>query len=304
MPKRILDGESLWRSSKLAAVNPPSIRAEFANLIPLAMANGSFECDSRLVWSRVYAFNRPDVSVDDVAQILAEFERVRLLFRWNDPSGKQWGYWVGIDKPGRLPGKSRRGRNEAVGADPPQDQLRKFMESIGFHTEQNGNGKLLGFGSGLGLGSGEIHSSESKDDSDVALSASAKVVQDSNTLRKRPEPSPIATRLESLLRTAIMATKPDAKLPRSEGGPWAVTIDRMLRNDKGRTPDAIEAVLRYLPSSEFWSRNILSADNLRRNFDRVQLEMTSSAKRSKSPAAVFPANHRDGLTQTEGWYSL
>ena len=32
MPKRVVDGEGVWRSDKLAKVNPDWMRAEFANL--------------------------------------------------------------------------------------------------------------------------------------------------------------------------------------------------------------------------------------------------------------------------------
>lgn len=40
MPKRIVDGEGLWRSDKLSEVTPAWIKAEYANLVPLALANG------------------------------------------------------------------------------------------------------------------------------------------------------------------------------------------------------------------------------------------------------------------------
>ena len=73
MPKRILDGESLWGSGKLARVEPPAFRAEFANLLPLALANGVFEANPRLIWSRVYAFNRPDVSLETVEKSSRNF---------------------------------------------------------------------------------------------------------------------------------------------------------------------------------------------------------------------------------------
>ena len=83
MPKRVIDGEGLWRSDKLAQIEPAWIRAEFANLIPLALANGSLECNPRLIWSRVYTYNRPEITLEQVEKhILAELERVKLLFRW------------------------------------------------------------------------------------------------------------------------------------------------------------------------------------------------------------------------------
>jgi hypothetical protein len=158
MPKRVIDGEGLWRSDKLARVEPAIRRAEYANLVPLALANGVFEANPRRIWAAVYAYNRPDVTESEVAALLEEFERAKLLFRWTESDGKVWGYWTGIEKPGRLPGESRRGKNEAVGPTPPMDSMRKFVESNGIHTETieqpNGTDLRLGFGFCLGLGSG------------------------------------------------------------------------------------------------------------------------------------------------------
>jgi hypothetical protein len=136
MPKRIIDGDSLWRSEKLARVEPASFRAELANLIPLSLANGVFEADPRLVWARVYVFNREDVTLAMVEQMLDEFERRKILFRWKDEkSGKVWGFWVGIDRPGRLPGPSRKGKHEVVGPNPPATELFDFERPS---TESNG----------------------------------------------------------------------------------------------------------------------------------------------------------------------
>lgn len=51
MNKRILDGAGLWKSDKLARVQPEWMRAEYANWIPLALANGVFEADTRRIWA-------------------------------------------------------------------------------------------------------------------------------------------------------------------------------------------------------------------------------------------------------------
>jgi hypothetical protein len=147
LPKRVIDGEGLWRSDKIASVQPIAARAEYANILPLALANGSFECSAQRVWSLVYSFNRPDISLKAVETFLQAFERARLLFRWTEPDGKQWGYFVGIEKPGRLPGPSRKGKNEKVGAIPPEEGLRKFLESKNFPG--------FGFGSCSGTCSGK-----------------------------------------------------------------------------------------------------------------------------------------------------
>jgi len=181
MAKRVLDGEGLWRGDKLSRVEPTRYRSEYANLLPLALANGAFEANPRRIWSTVYSYNRPDVSPEEVEQILAEFEAVRLLFRWTEPeTGKVWGYWVGIDKPGRLPGRSRRGRNEAVGPEPPAQELRRFMDSNGVHNLPNGNEELPGFGSGSGINP----SSETKSCSDGVKTSNQ--TNTSSTRTKKP----------------------------------------------------------------------------------------------------------------------
>jgi hypothetical protein len=151
MPKRVLDGEGLWRSEKLARVQPEKFRAEYANQLPLAHANGVFECDARRVWAEVYAFNRPEVSITDVEAIQAEFERVGMFFRWKASDGKTWGYWVGIERPGRLPPASRlKTRHETLGPEPPESALKAYVDS---HRLPDGQPMVaLGFGLGSGKG--------------------------------------------------------------------------------------------------------------------------------------------------------
>jgi hypothetical protein len=124
MPKRIIDGEALWTSIKLNTLEPQAYRSEYANLLPLALANGVFEADPDLVWSRVYAFNRPDVTPELAAAILDSFEAAKMLFRWQEQDGKVWGYWIGIDKIGRLPTAARLNkRHERIGPEPPQEKI-------------------------------------------------------------------------------------------------------------------------------------------------------------------------------------
>ncbi len=46
----------------------------------------------------------------------------------------------------------------------------------------------------------------------------------------------------------------------------------MFRLDD-RTPERIEAVLRWCQKDPFWQNNILSTGALRKHFDRLELEM-------------------------------
>lgn len=160
MPKRIVHGERVWRSTKLSEVNP-EFRAEFANLLPLALANGTFECDPMLIWTQVYAFNRPSVRASKVIKILDEFERVRMLFRWNGVGGKPWGFWIGIRNGNVLPKISEVGRGDyRIGEEPPAGLLASFLSfeiDSGLDPASEpplSRGKGLGSGLGTGIGSG------------------------------------------------------------------------------------------------------------------------------------------------------
>jgi hypothetical protein len=162
MPKRVIDGEALWQSHKLRQVQPEKYRAELANLLPLMSVNGSFEADARLIWSQVYGFNRPKVTLKDVEAMLKEFERVKILFRWTAGEGKVWGYFVGVEKAGRLPSPSKR-YNDAASADIPEKLLAAFIRAKlpspyreltqSVAESYPGIGSGLSEGSSLGLGS-------------------------------------------------------------------------------------------------------------------------------------------------------
>jgi len=162
MNRRIVDGAALWKSDKIARIQPEWMRAEYANWIPLALANGVFESDTRRIWATIYSYNRPDISFDDAESIKREFCRAGLLFLWRDEAtGKTWGYFTGIDKPGRLPPKSRLDKkHEETGPTPPAGDLRSYIEltrakalDASMVSQWLANGSL-GSGSGLGIGSG------------------------------------------------------------------------------------------------------------------------------------------------------
>ncbi len=176
MPKRIVDGEGLWRSDKLAEIQPAWIKAEYANLIPLALANGSFEANPRRIWSAVYSYNRPEVTVEQVEEILVELERVKLLFRWTDGStGKMAGYFVGIEKTGRLPAASRlKHGHELLGPILPKELLQRFLvpetsgQPLDSQSVTTGSGGFgFGFGLGSGRGSGYPMASQMEDGADT-----------------------------------------------------------------------------------------------------------------------------------------
>jgi len=67
-------------------------------------------------------------------------------------------------------------------------------------------------------------------------------------------------RLSGLLYGLILEKDPKAKKPNIQS--WADHIDRTMRIDK-RTPDEIEAVIRWCQQDPFWGANILSTKKLR-----------------------------------------
>lgn len=80
-----------------------------------------------------------------------------------------------------------------------------------------------------------------------------------------------ALALAERLRQAILRNKPDARVPPTNHA-WARAMRLMLDRDH-RSPERIAAVIDWCTADAFWSRNILSADKLRLQFDRLELSM-------------------------------
>ncbi len=285
-PKRIVDGEGLWQSDKVALL-PEWIKPEYANLIPLAMANGVFEASDRLVWSKVYTYNRPEIDLGKVTEILTSLERVKLLFRWNDETGKTWGYWVGIDKAGRLPSASRQNKkHERTGPQPPPEELRQFLAMESKHSvdgqplasQRPTDGEVgfgSGFGSGLGYGTGktplsEVSPSDEKRGEVDAIPPPYPPLQKSD-VREQGETLQAANQLANLLKAQILSNKADTKITQSQLRGWVKTAERMIRLDL-RSPERIKALILWATRDEFWKTNILSMDKLREKFDQLDMK--------------------------------
>ena len=93
----------------------------------------------------------------------------------------------------------------------------------------------------------------------------------------------------------LLILNPNFKLPPSERE-WLVELDRMLRIDK-RTPEEIERVIIWLRTSQFWSKNVLSIPKLRKQFDRLILEMGNSSIKIKEEKAQGKEDNRQLLTE-------
>jgi hypothetical protein len=83
-------------------------------------------------------------------------------------------------------------------------------------------------------------------------------------------PSAEADRLASLLFDLIRQRKVDFRQPNRQR--WARDMDRLIGRDH-REPERVEAVMRWCQADPFWQTTILSPAALRRQFDRLELQM-------------------------------
>lgn len=93
-------------------------------------------------------------------------------------------------------------------------------------------------------------------------------------------------KLAELLFKKIKANNPNAKEPNLES--WANTFRLMMESPKEkRSGKEIQDLILFTQNHYFWHKNILSADKLRKQFDRLTLEMKDQNKLIK-PNNVVP----------------
>jgi hypothetical protein len=117
VPKRVVDGEALWLSEKVRGL-PAEYRMHYANWLPLAEANGVFEASPARIHARIYSYLLPNMTTRVVKRIRDAFVDAGLLQLW-DEEGKTWGYFIGIEKTGRLPSMKHLARYANLPPNPP-----------------------------------------------------------------------------------------------------------------------------------------------------------------------------------------
>ncbi|GMQ61182.1 MULTISPECIES: hypothetical protein [Vallitalea] len=78
------------------------------------------------------------------------------------------------------------------------------------------------------------------------------------------------------LKNSILGSNPYAKVP-SDLNKWAIGFDRLLRLDN-RQVEATKEIIAYAHSNNFWQGNILSPEAVRRNYDKLTIQMNNSKK--------------------------
>lgn len=88
-------------------------------------------------------------------------------------------------------------------------------------------------------------------------------------------------RLASYLFNFIKRNNPDAKEPNLQK--WSKQFDYILRIDK-RDIEEVKSVIKWCQNDTFWLKNILSSEKLRKQYDRLLVEMkTPKTESNNSP---------------------
>lgn len=96
-----------------------------------------------------------------------------------------------------------------------------------------------------------------------------------NNKRKSYCPNSNEFRLASYLYGWIKKNNPKAKEPNLQT--WSKQFDKILRID-GRKVDEVKNVIEWSQKDDFWFKNILSPDKLRKQYDRLLLQMEDDKK--------------------------
>lgn len=90
-------------------------------------------------------------------------------------------------------------------------------------------------------------------------------------------------KLAELLRDLIAENYPNWQEPKTLDR-WAEDINKIIRLDK-RTEQQVEYVIRWVQRNDFWAKNILSGSKLRKQFNRLVVEITNNQAQGASKVA-------------------
>lgn len=252
-----------------------------------------------------------EVATPDKAEVLA----ITAAMGWDDPDltlGKLFRVWRWFDQHtlnGDAPGVTSALLDRIAGV----SGFAKTMESVGWLTISEGGLHLPNFERHNGktaknraLTANRMRDLRNSDADSDALSVTNSVPrEDKREEKEKKEPRVKSTssgfapdtppmELASHLFYRMLENNPGAKPPNLQA--WAATIDLMIRRD-GRTPAEIRRIIDWSqsdgPSGEWpgWKANILSADTLRKKFDKLVMQ---SQRRNDGGNGSGRGNHSGG----------
>lgn len=110
------------------------------------------------------------------------------------------------------------------------------------------------------------------------LPSSSDTPRPKNKKKVKYEPDSKPYRCARKLLDEILKNKPDFKIPNLQK--WADTF-RLMNERDGRTWKTIGDVIVFATQDDFWRVNILSADKLRKQFDRLEMEKDKQKQNRK-----------------------
>lgn len=106
--------------------------------------------------------------------------------------------------------------------------------------------------------------------------------RDTNVSPKK-QPSDLSLKISKSLHQSILSWK---ETLRSNPKSWAKDIDKLLKPDKeGNSVSEADilSVIEWLPTNEFWRKNILSGKKFYEQFDKLDAEMKSASRKKAKP---------------------
>uniref|UniRef100_A0A6H1ZX57 Uncharacterized protein n=1 Tax=viral metagenome TaxID=1070528 RepID=A0A6H1ZX57_9ZZZZ len=106
----------------------------------------------------------------------------------------------------------------------------------------------------------------------------------------------IEYRLSNYLWNWIKKNNPNAKEPNLQS--WCKHIDLMIRIDK-RDPEKIKTVIAWSQKDPFWFKNILSTENLRKQFEKLELRADNKTptEQEEKPRAITMDDYNNGVLE-------
>jgi hypothetical protein len=103
-------------------------------------------------------------------------------------------------------------------------------------------------------------------------------------------------KLAELLLAKILEHLPGFKKP--DLNKWAWQMDALMRLDH-RSPEEVEAVIRFAQADPFWKTNILSVEKLRKQYDQLNAKRLQRANRQRNyrEAVINESQERDEYEQ-------
>lgn len=266
MPSRVIR-ESYCRSRSLTKCSPDT-QDRFPRFWLYPDDWGCFEIDIDVMKGWLYPL-RHDVTPNDIARHLKEFEQNGMLFTWIEDQ-KKYGFFVNWFKHQSIREAKRHKRRTSS---PPKDALAKYNAQFELPPSATNCQQL-------------------PENPYLNLNPNLNPKKTSCSRNSKPE---FLERVEKL-KSLILQNNPSAIVKPND---WANNVRLMVERDK-RTLEQIDAVIEWSQGDDFEKTNVLSMGKLRHRFDSLTMKM-KRAKRGRE-SNICPACHKPMADQGDHWF--